>query len=134
MAQSGQAAEMMTCLRLCKMLPVEFAPVKGSPIGELAATFNIVLGVTPELMRPSQWCFVVADGISRIPQIGIAVALWFSIVADRQRVISMENTHARTANHNHGRIVDAAGRGDTFTSHNIQIREVVHSRIFGRTL
>jgi protocatechuate 3,4-dioxygenase beta subunit len=31
-----------------KMLPVEFAPVKGSRIGELAARFDIVLGLTPE--------------------------------------------------------------------------------------
>jgi protocatechuate 3,4-dioxygenase beta subunit len=31
-----------------QMLPVEFAPVKGSKIGELAAKFDIVLGVTPE--------------------------------------------------------------------------------------
>jgi protocatechuate 3,4-dioxygenase, beta subunit len=30
------------------MLPVEFAPVKGSRIGELAAKFEIVLGYTPE--------------------------------------------------------------------------------------
>jgi len=30
------------------MLPVDFVPVKGSRIGELAATFDIVLGVTPE--------------------------------------------------------------------------------------
>jgi hypothetical protein len=29
-------------------LPVEFAPVKGSRIGELAARFDIVLGATPE--------------------------------------------------------------------------------------
>jgi hypothetical protein len=28
-------------------LPVEFAPVKGSRIGELAARFDIVLGYTP---------------------------------------------------------------------------------------
>jgi protocatechuate 3,4-dioxygenase, beta subunit len=31
-----------------KKLAVEFAPVKGSRIGELAATFDVVLGVTPE--------------------------------------------------------------------------------------
>ena len=31
-----------------KMLPVEFAPLKGSKIGELAAKFDIVLGATPE--------------------------------------------------------------------------------------
>ena len=31
-----------------KTLPVEFAPVKGSRIGELAARFDIVLGYTPE--------------------------------------------------------------------------------------
>jgi hypothetical protein len=31
-----------------KMLPVDFTPVKDSKIGELAATFDIVLGVTPE--------------------------------------------------------------------------------------
>ena len=31
-----------------QMLPVEFAPVKGSRIGELAAKFEIVLGYTPE--------------------------------------------------------------------------------------
>jgi protocatechuate 3,4-dioxygenase beta subunit len=31
-----------------KMLPVDFAPVKGSRIGELAARFDIVLGATPE--------------------------------------------------------------------------------------
>jgi hypothetical protein len=30
------------------MLPVDFTPIKGSRIGELAANFNIVLGVTPE--------------------------------------------------------------------------------------
>jgi protocatechuate 3,4-dioxygenase beta subunit len=30
-----------------QMLPVEFAPVKGSKIGELAAKFDIVLGYTP---------------------------------------------------------------------------------------
>jgi protocatechuate 3,4-dioxygenase beta subunit len=30
------------------MLPVEFAPVKGSRIGELAANFDIVLGYTPK--------------------------------------------------------------------------------------
>jgi protocatechuate 3,4-dioxygenase, beta subunit len=30
-----------------QMLPVEFAPVKGSRIGELAAKFEIVLGYTP---------------------------------------------------------------------------------------
>jgi hypothetical protein len=28
---------------------VEFAPLKGSRIGELAARFDIVLGVTPEV-------------------------------------------------------------------------------------
>jgi protocatechuate 3,4-dioxygenase, beta subunit len=31
-----------------QMLPVEFTPVKGSRIGELAAKFEIVLGFTPE--------------------------------------------------------------------------------------
>ena len=31
-----------------KMLPVDFAPLKGSKIGELAAKFDIVLGATPE--------------------------------------------------------------------------------------
>jgi protocatechuate 3,4-dioxygenase, beta subunit len=31
-----------------QMLPVEFAPVKGSRIGELAAKFDIVLGYTPK--------------------------------------------------------------------------------------
>ena len=31
-----------------RMLPVEFAPVKGSRIGELAAKFDIVLGYTPK--------------------------------------------------------------------------------------
>ena len=31
-----------------QMLPVDFAPVKGSRIGELAAKFEIVLGYTPE--------------------------------------------------------------------------------------
>jgi protocatechuate 3,4-dioxygenase beta subunit len=31
-----------------EMLPVDFAPVKGSRIGELAAKFDIVLGYTPE--------------------------------------------------------------------------------------
>jgi protocatechuate 3,4-dioxygenase beta subunit len=37
-----------TATKAGKMLPVDFAPVKDSRIGELAATFNIVLGVTPE--------------------------------------------------------------------------------------
>jgi protocatechuate 3,4-dioxygenase, beta subunit len=31
-----------------QMLPVEFAPIKGSRIGELAAKFDIVLGYTPK--------------------------------------------------------------------------------------
>jgi protocatechuate 3,4-dioxygenase, beta subunit len=31
-----------------QMLPVEFAPVKGSRIGELAAKFDVVLGYTPK--------------------------------------------------------------------------------------
>ena len=31
-----------------QMLPVDFAPVKGSRAGELAARFDVVLGVTPE--------------------------------------------------------------------------------------
>jgi protocatechuate 3,4-dioxygenase, beta subunit len=31
-----------------QMLPVDFVPVKGSRIGELAAKFDIVLGITPE--------------------------------------------------------------------------------------
>jgi protocatechuate 3,4-dioxygenase beta subunit len=37
-----------TATKAGKMLPVEFAPVKGSRIGELAARFDIVLGATPE--------------------------------------------------------------------------------------
>ncbi|MFI5457890.1 MAG: hypothetical protein ACHRXM_20820 [Isosphaerales bacterium] len=37
-----------TATKAGKMLPVDFVPVKGSRIGELAATFDIVLGVTPE--------------------------------------------------------------------------------------
>jgi protocatechuate 3,4-dioxygenase beta subunit len=36
-----------TATKAGKMLPVDFAPVKGSRIGELAARFDIVLGVTP---------------------------------------------------------------------------------------
>jgi protocatechuate 3,4-dioxygenase beta subunit len=27
---------------------IDFAPIKGSKIGELAANFNVVLGLTPE--------------------------------------------------------------------------------------
>jgi protocatechuate 3,4-dioxygenase beta subunit len=36
-----------TATKAGKMLPVDFARVKGSRIGELAARFDIVLGVTP---------------------------------------------------------------------------------------
>jgi protocatechuate 3,4-dioxygenase, beta subunit len=37
-----------TATKAGKMLPVDFTPVKGSRVGELAANFNVVLGVTPE--------------------------------------------------------------------------------------
>jgi protocatechuate 3,4-dioxygenase, beta subunit len=37
-----------TATKAGKLLPVDFAPVKGSRIGELAARFDIVLGATPE--------------------------------------------------------------------------------------
>ena len=36
-----------TATKAGKTLPVEFAPVKGSRIGELAARFDIILGYTP---------------------------------------------------------------------------------------